>query len=457
MKPLRIDEVAKAVGGTLNRSDIGDGIITGVSFDTRESMEGKLFIPMKGAKRDGHDFLHEAVKCGAVCVFSEKETFVDAIMVEDTSKALMDLAEYYRSLFDVKVIGITGSNGKTSTKDMIASVLSEKYNVVKTIGNFNNEIGLPITIFNFDENTEVAVLEMGMNHRWEIHRLSRVARPDYAIITNIGVAHIENLGSQEEIFKAKSEILDFMKKDGKVFLNGDDDFLIRYRDRKNFVFYGYGVRNSYRPISENASDLYSSRYVTELKNGEELAVYVPSPGKHMIMNSLVAVAIGEELGLSAVAIAEGIKKFKPSGMRMNIIETDGGMRVIDDCYNASPDSVKAALEVLNQAEGNTIAILGDMLELGENSYDMHFEVGVEAARLCVDTIICVGEHSEATYEGAYSQYRAGSSNSQIIFFDNKAACLEHIPRIVKPGDTILVKASRGMRFEEIVSFLVNDM
>ena len=456
MKPIKISEVAKAVGGTINNPEIADNLIVGVSFDTREAMHDMIFVPLKGQNTDGHNFLHEAMKCGAACVFSEIETYVDAIMVEDAAQALKDLAEYYRSLFDVKVIGITGSNGKTSTKDMVAAVLAEKYNVVKTIGNFNNEIGLPTTIFNIDDDTDVVVLEMGMNNRHEISRLSKIARPDYAIITNIGVAHIENLGSQEEIFKAKSEILDYLAPNGKVYLCGDDNFLVRYRDRKNFIFYGYGTRNSYRASDIEGNGLDSSQYSVLLKGGETLEVYVPTPGKHMVLNSLAAVAIGEEMGLSPSQIADGIKKFKSSGMRMNVIETNGGMRVIDDCYNSSPDSVKAALDVLMQAQGNTIAILGDMLELGEASYDMHFDIGAEAARLCIDIIICIGEESEATYEGAYSEFRGGASNSQIIYFNSKDDCIAQLHTFVKPGDTILVKASRGMHFEDIVSKLVHD-
>ncbi|MDR2183931.1 MAG: UDP-N-acetylmuramoyl-tripeptide--D-alanyl-D-alanine ligase [Clostridiales bacterium] len=455
MKPLKISEVAEAVGGRINNPEIADRLIIGVSFDTREAMHDMIFVPLKGKNTDGHNFLHEAMKCGAACVFSEIETYVDAIMVKDAAQALKDLAEYYRSLFDVKVVGITGSNGKTSTKDMVAAVLAEKYNVVKTIGNFNNEIGLPTTIFNIDDDTDVVVLEMGMNHRGEISRLSKIARPDYAIITNIGVAHIENLGSQEEIFKAKSEILDYLAPGGKVYLSGDDNFLARYRDRKNFVFYGYGLRNTYRANEIEGNSLDSSQYAVLLKDGRTLEVYVPTPGKHMVMNSLAAVAVGEEMGLAPAQIADGIKKFKSSGMRMNVIETNGGMRVIDDCYNASPDSVKAALEVLLQATGNTMAILGDMLELGEQSYDMHFDIGAEAARLCIDTIICVGENSEATYEGAYSEFRSGASNSQIIYFNSKHDCMAQLDAFVKPGDTILVKASRGMRFEDIVRKLVD--
>ncbi|MCL2398087.1 MAG: UDP-N-acetylmuramoyl-tripeptide--D-alanyl-D-alanine ligase [Defluviitaleaceae bacterium] len=452
MKPLRIDEVARAVGGRLNRPEVGGTMITGVSFDTRGDMTGKLFVPLKG-NRDGHDFLQDAVNAGAMCVFSEIETRLDAIIVPDAFAALRDLAEYYRTLFNVKIVGITGSNGKTSAKDMVAAVLAEKYNVVKTMGNFNNEIGLPTTIFNIDDDTQVAVLEMGMNHRWEIHRLSKIARPNYAVITNIGVAHIENLGSQEEIFRAKSEIMDYMADDGRIFLNGDDPFLLRYRDREDVTFFGRTMKDGYKATNEETTALDGSRYTTRLKSGEEVDIYVPIPGRHMVMNSLVAVALGEELGLTGAEIAAGISKFKPSGMRMNIFETVGGIRIIDDCYNASPDSVKAALEVLCQAERNTMAILGDMYELGEDSHAMHYDVGAEAARLCIGTIICIGPYSEAAYNGAHAQYQAGTSTSRIMHFDSKQDCISQLPHIVKSGDTVLVKASRGMKFEEIVGFL----
>jgi len=452
MKPLSIEEVSKAVGGVINNPEIEKKLIFGVSFDTREAMEGKIFVPLKGEKVDGHKFLEDAMQRGAVCVFSESETPLDAIIVKDAAQALKDLAEYYRGLFNVKVIGITGSNGKTSTKDMVAAVLAEKYNVVKTVGNFNNEIGLPITIFNIDDDTDVAVLEMGMNHRGEISRLSKIGRPHYAIITNIGVAHIENLGSQEGIFAAKSEILDHLAEDGKIFLCGDDNFLIRHKDKENSVFYGFGAHNSYRARDVEEAGLDSSDYTVQLRNGEDANIHVPSPGKHMVMNSLVAVAIGDEMGLNGTQIATGIKNFESSGSRMSIIETKDGTRVIDDCYNASPDSVKAALDVLTRAKGNTIAILGDMFELGDASRDMHFDVGTYAARLNINTIICVGQHSKAMHEGACSV----ASDSQILYFASKDDCLDNLTPLVKPGDTILVKASRGMRFENIVKFLTKD-
>jgi len=448
---MTIGEAAKAVGGTINRPEIADRLIHGVSTDTRLDTDGKLFVPLAGAGRDGHDFIHEAIKGGAVCVFSARQTDADAIIVKDTGQALKDFAEYYRQLFDVKVIGITGSYGKTSTKDLMAAVLAEKYNVVKTFANHNNEIGLPLTIFDIDDGTDVVVLEMGMDRRGEISRLSKIARPDYAVITIIGVAHIENLGSQEEIFNAKSEIFDYLATDGKIFLNGDDDFLNRYRGRANTTFYGYGADNAYRASDAQDNGLSGLQYTATLRSGEKVDISVPSPGMPMVMNSLVAAALGDEFGLSAAQITAGISKYTPSGMRMSIIDTPGGVKIIADCYNASPASVKAALDVLNRAEGNTIAILGDMLELGEASSDMHYDTGATAARLGTGTIVCVGENSQHTYEGALSI----DSDSRIIYFANKDECIAQLPILVKAGDTVLVKASRGKRFEDIVDHLSN--
>jgi len=449
MKPLKLSEIAQAVGGRLNNPAKAETTICGVHFDTRQDVRGKLFVAIKGVM-DGHDFIENAIADGAVCVLSEKETDATAIIVQDTMTALGELAAYYRGLFDVKIVGITGSCGKTSCKDMIASVLGERLNVVKTQGNFNNEIGMPLTIFNITDETDVAVLEMGMNHRWEIHRLSKIARPDVCVITNIGLAHIENLGSQEEIFNAKSEIMDFMNPNGQVFLHGDDEFLIRYKDRQNVTFYGHDAHNSYRPENERDEGLDGTTYTTKLKNGENFEVFVPLPGGHMVTNSLAAVAIGDYFGLDGKQIAAGLENFRPTGMRMDIFDTPSGIKVIADCYNANPTSMRAALEVLAKADGDTVAILGDMFELGEDSKQLHHDLGCDAARLCLDMIICVGVDAEAMYEGAYSQSSRGASNSQIMYFQNKDSLIEHIERIVKAGDTVLVKASRGMQFEEIV-------
>jgi len=453
MKPLKLGEIAQAVGGKLNNPEAAELTVNGVSIDTRQNQEGKLFVALKGMNVDGHQFLEDAVKKGAACVLSEVETSVNAVIVGNSMDALGALAAYYRGLFDVKVVGITGSSGKTSCKDMIASVVGEGMNVIKTEGNYNNEIGMPLTIFNITEDTRVAVLEMGMNNRWEIHRLSKIARPDICVITNIGFAHIENLGSQEEIFNAKSEIMDFMAEDGQIFLYGDDEFLMRHSDKPNVTYFGRGEHNAYRPEREREDGLEGSSFIVHLKNGGDGVFYLPTPGEHMVTNALAAVAIGDYLGLEPAQIAAGLLKFGSSGMRNDIINTDSGIRIISDCYNANPDSMKAGLDVLALSEGTTVAILGDMFELGELAAVLHREVGAHAAQLCIDTIICVGTLAEGLYEGAYEVYNRGASSSQVIYFQSRDELIQHMHRIVAPGDTVLVKASRGMRFEEIVNKL----
>ncbi|MCL2753627.1 MAG: UDP-N-acetylmuramoyl-tripeptide--D-alanyl-D-alanine ligase [Defluviitaleaceae bacterium] len=453
MKPLKIIDIARAVGGELNNPAIAEDYISGVSFDTRSIKKGMLFVPLKGA-RDGHEFLQTAINAGAVCVFSEQPTDLCAIYVDDAKKAMGDLAHYYIGLFpELKVIGITGSSGKTSTKDMVAAVLSQKYNVVKTIGNFNNDIGMPITIFDIDETTQVAVLEMGMNNRHEITRLSLIARPDIAIITNIGVAHIENLGSREEIFNAKSELFDGLKSSGIAILHGDDDFLPRHRDRGDVIYYGVSPLSSYAPQNAADNGLDGFSYDVMLKSGEKISVCVPSPGYHMLTNSLAAVACGEHLGLTPAQIVAGIAAYKPTGMRMDIRRAVCGARIIADCYNANPDSMKAALEVLSAENDTTIAILGDMRELGENSKAMHYEIGKAAVRLGIDIIVCIGEDAKHIYEGARYENRLGDTASQILHCGNKEEFFAMTNNLIAGGTTVLVKASRGMRFEEIVEHL----
>jgi len=453
MKLMTILDAARAMGGAINQPHLCEQLIAGVSFDTREDVSGKLFFAITD-KRDGHDFIHDAIAKGAACVVSRIPTDAPAIIVPDTIRAMGDLAQYYRSLLGVKVIGITGSNGKTTTKDLMASVLSQKYKVLKTSGNLNNHLGMPATIFKMDESTEIAVLEMGMNHRWEIHRLSDIARPDYAVITNIGLAHLENLGSQEEIFRAKSEIFEFLKHGGKVFLNGEDNFLLRYRERANFEFFGFGAHNNVRASDVQDMGINGSRFTLNDKQ----RIFLPAPGRHMISNALAACALGLELGLEPAEIAVGIESFDSSGRRMSIIRA-GEIKIIDDCYNASPDSMKAALDVLASEEGRKIAILGDMFELGEDAPDFHYEVGRYAAAQNLDLIVCIGEMaSNFMYNGAYDGIDVNGlrAKTAAIPFASAADFLSNWegPR---PGDIVLVKASRGMKFEEIVMALTQSV
>jgi len=284
------------------------------------------------------------------------------------------------------------------------------------------------------------VLEMGMNHRFEIHRLSEIARPDYAVITNIGTAHLENLGSQEEIFRAKSEIFEFLKPDGKVFLNGEDNFLLRYRGRENFEFFGYNGNNNV--IADKIEEIGMDGTHFRLNGSQQ--IFLPAPGRHMVLNALAACALGIELGLTPAQIAAGIEDFAPSGHRMSVIDA-GKIRVIDDCYNASPESMKAALDVLTDAQaGRKVAILGDMFELGLDSVQFHHNVGAYAAGKEIDVIIAIGEDAK---------HLANAIPSALHFY-SKAAFINEMEKHVQENDTVLVKASNGMGFDEIVKTLV---
>lgn len=446
MKPITLKSVAQAVNGKISDEKYNDVVIENITTDTRKIAEGDLFIPLKGENFDGHKFIEQAFEKGALCCLSAENTESEkaVIYVSDTRKALRDLAEYYISLFDIPVVGITGSVGKTTTKDMIASVLMQKYNVLKTEGNFNNEIGLPLTVFKITEDTQVAVLEMGMNSFGEIHNLSKIAKPDIAVITNVGVSHIENLGSREGILKAKCEIFDFMKDNRTAVLNIDNDMLQTLEGKTKFNTLWYGV--------ENKKDIYADNIV---KNGvesiscdihmkdENFSVYIPVPGEHMVLNAMAAALVGNKLGLTVAEIKRGIEEFVPTKMRMAVIKTEKGTTIINDVYNANPVSMKAGIDVLSGGEGEKICILGDMFELGQFAKEMHYDTGVYAAEKKIDKIICIGEISKSMYEGALSL------GGNAFYFETQDEFIEKgIEELVSEGATVLVKASRGMHFEK---------
>ncbi|MCL2415329.1 MAG: UDP-N-acetylmuramoyl-tripeptide--D-alanyl-D-alanine ligase [Defluviitaleaceae bacterium] len=397
MKSINLEMAALAMGGVLNWTNLSNVPIAGASFDSREDQTGKIFFAIRG-KRDGHRYMAEAINKGAICAVSQIQTDLPAIIVPDTLWAMGDFAQFYLSQLKATVIGITGSNGKTTVKDMVAAVLSRKYRVAKTLGNYNNHLGLPMTIFNMDENTEIAVLELGMNHRGEIYRLSEICKPKYVVITNIGTAHIENLGSQEEIFAAKSEILDFWDERGKVFLKGDDVFLREYKGRKNYRFFGVKNDNDYMATEIKSYGL-DSEFTLKTKEGIEQEIKLSIPGEHMAINALAACALGLEFGIAPHEIAETLADFMPSDRRMNIIDVDG-VTIIDDSYNASPDSMRAAIDVLAKISGRKIAILGDMFELGDLSHDFHYDIGVYAVKKGINLIIAIGENARYIYAGA---------------------------------------------------------
>ena len=446
MKPITLEAIAKAVNGKISDEKYNNIIIENITTDTRKIAEGDLFIPLKGENFDGHNFIQQAFESGALCCLSAEniETYKPCIYVSDTRVALRDLAEYYISLFNIPVVGITGSVGKTTTKDMIASVLMQKYNVLKTEGNFNNEIGLPLTVFRITDDTEVVVLEMGMNSFGEIHNLSKIAKPDIAVITNVGVSHIENLGSREGILKAKCEIFDYIKNNGTAILNIDNDMLKTLEGKTSFKILWYGI--------ENKKDIYADNIVKNgvesiscdiHMNNEMFNVCIPVPGEHMVLNAMAAALVGKTLDLSISEIKRGIEEFVPTKMRMAVFKTKNGTTLINDAYNANPVSMKASIDVLSGVEGEKIAILGDMFELGDFAEKMHYDTGVYAAQKNIDKIICIGNISKSMYEGAVSLGgNAFYFETQEDFFENG------FEKLINKGATVLVKASRGMHFEK---------
>lgn len=453
MKPIFIEDIIKAVNGCINKNINTDNIfIKNISTDTRNVKKGDLFIPIIGENFDGHNFIDEAFEKGAVACFSQKELKTNNIVinVEDTKEALKDLAMYYRSLFDVPVVALTGSAGKTTTKDMIASCLAIKYNTVKTEGNFNNEIGLPLTIFNIEEDTEVVVLEMGMNHFGEICALSKIAKPDIALITNIGVAHIENLGSREGILRAKYEIFEYLKPNGIKILNGDDDMLCTLEEYNERCYF-YSVNNKTDAYATNIKQKGIDGISANINYfNKSFDVDLKIPGKHMISNALAVALVCNSLGLTENEIKRGLETFKSSKMRMDIIKTDN-YTVINDVYNANPNSMKATLDVLANVSGRKVAILGDMFELGSYSNNMHYDVGKYAIEKEIDELIFIGDNSYYMLEGAKSNK---NSKSNINYFKNQDDFIKNIDKVLKQGDTILIKASRGMKLENTVDKII---
>lgn len=450
---LRLKEVAENIGGRL----VGDDVeINSVSRDSRDIGENCLYVPLKGEKFDGHDFIEMACAEGAVAVLTEKEYEnypVPAILVKDTRIALGDIARYYRkSLEGLKVVAITGSVGKTTTKDIIASVLSKKFKTVKTQGNYNNDIGVPLTIFDIEEDTEIAVIEMGMNHFDEIDYLSSIALPDIGVITNVGVSHIENLGSRKGILQAKCEIFNHMSEDSPKILNGDDDMLVTIaRNYKNLCYCslnGFADVHADNVVEKGLKGISCTIYLDD--NKVQIQVEIPIPGKHMVRNAMIAAAVGYKLGLSVDEIKSGIECFRPTANRMDIFETSK-YTVINDVYNANPQSVKAGIDVLKSCKGTTCCILGDMFELGDNAPQYHAEVGRYAVQKGIDYVVCIGELSENMYEGAVA-----IGDSAVAYFKTKEEFIINIKNILPEKATVLVKASRGMHFEKIIDKLRSD-
>ena len=427
--------------------------------DTRLIKENDMFVSLKSEGNNNIQYVKEAFEKGAIgCITEndipseilEKNREKTVIKVKDVVKAIQEIAIYKRSLFNIPVIAITGSVGKTSTKDMIASVLKEKYNVSKTQGNYNNHIGVPLTILNWEENTEAAVVEMGMNHLGEIEKLTEIAKPTIAVITNIGTAHIGNLGTRENILKAKLEILKGLNESGRIVINNDND-LLHNCDTRKYKKITYGINNESNYVAQDIiMNQSNSEYIIKIDENK-YKIKVPVSGEHFIYNSLCAISIGRELGIEIEKIINGINGFELTGNR-NEIKQINDLIIINDFYNASYDSMKASLEVLARMSAKRkVAILGDMLELGEYSENLHRKVGEEVVKNKVDILLTIGENSRAIADEAKKQ-----GMKEVYEFNTKEECINKIYEIIKKEDCVLLKASNGMKFGEISNYLQGD-
>ena len=454
MKNLTPENIAKACGGTMvNCENILGRELTAVTTDSRKITEGCLYIPMKGAKFNGHDFIPQVMEGGALLTLTEKDEAAEGypyIKVKRTDIAIQRIAEFYRVELGIPVVGITGSVGKTSTKEMIAAVLSQKYNVLKTAGNFNNNLGLPLTIFRITEEHEIAVLEMGISHFGEMTDLARTARPNTMVITNIGTCHLEFLKDRDGVFEAKTECFEYVDfENGTVVLNGDDDKLCRVDQVHGRAPIFYGMDPGMRVYAENIQPLGLKGTACTINIDDRyFDVTVPIPGRHMVMNALAGAAVGSLYGLTDEEIKAGIESLETLGGRFNIVET-GKYTIIDDCYNANPMSMKASLGVLNDVEERCVAILGDMGELGENEAALHREVGEYAGEQNIDEYIVVGELSKNIAEAI----REVKPEADLHTFETVEELIPALDSLLKEGDIVLVKASHFMGFDRIVEAL----
>lgn len=465
MPNMTLENIANACHGTyIGAAEWKEKVISGAVIDSRLVKEDYLFIPIKGERADGHDFIPQVFEKGACCVLSEKELEEPKgpyIRVESTEDALKAIAAFYRQNLSIKVVGISGSVGKTSTKEMISSVLSQKYCVHKTAGNFNNEIGLPLTVFGIRKEHEAAILEMGISDFNEMHRLAMIAKPDICVITNIGLCHLENLGDRDGVLQAKTEMFAHMQEGGAVILNGDDDKLSGKKEvnGKTTVFYGFGAE----PKTDADGNPMAEKkiYAENVKNlgfeGMEALIHTPKgsfevhisiPGEHNVYNALAAAAVGLELGLTIEQIKKGIETAKTIAGRTNLVEANG-IHIVDDCYNANPVSMEAAMDVLSHAKGRTIAVLGDMGELGENEKELHFGVGKCAAEKKIHTLFCTGTLAAEYKAGAESVKNA----CKVFYFENKDDMIKALLSYVEEGDSVLIKASHFMDFPKVVEAL----
>lgn len=448
MKPFTLEEIAAACGGTyVGDEALKSFCITSVERDSREIKQGSLFLAIKGERVDGHDFIGKCYDSGAICAICEQapeNADKPYILVPSTLEAVRKIGKAYREKFDIPIVGVSGSVGKTSTKEMLYAVLSQKFKTHKTLGNLNNELGVPLTLLAMPEDTQAAVIEMGISDFGEMSRLSEMVQPTICVLTVIGCCHLENLGDLDGVLKAKTEMFKFAAEDAEFVLNGDDEKLatIESVNGKEPIFFGISDKNRYyaENIQNNGENGISCALCFDDK---KLDVDICAIGNYMVSNALAAVAVGRLLGLSDTQLVSGVAAYKTVGSRANVINTEK-LRIIDDCYNANPNSVKASIDTLVNFEGRTVAILGDMKELGADELKLHYETGKHAKNKGVDLVLAVGELARELAKGADG-----------MWFESIEQLEKALPSLLQKGDTVLVKASHSMHFEKITDFLKN--
>ena len=450
---LTLKQVAQFCDGSV-LPEFANIELTGVSVDSRTVQPGELFIAIQGDNFDGHNFIRTALEKGAAAVMAHKQlgSGVPAVFVDNTMEALGALARGYRAMRGCQVIGITGSVGKTTTKEMMADILATTYRTCRTKGNHNNNVGLPLSILSMEDDCEMAVMEMGMNHFREMSYLTSIAHPNVAVINNIGTMHIEHLGSREGILSAKMEILEGLMPDGKVIFNGDEPLLWNQKDQLSQKIIFFGIENP-------ACDVQASKirqadggmYFCVTGMGEEFEVFVPAEGMHIVYDALAAITVGIVQKVRPERIQSALAQFQNTGSRQSIYEK-AGYTIIEDCYNAGPESMKAALGVLgeHQGTGRRIAVLGDMLELGTCSIAEHYRLGRLAAEKA-DMVFAYGPHSDRVVIGAIT---GGINTKDTARFDTHEELAAMLCRVAKSGDTLLFKGSRGMKMEKVLELFL---
>lgn len=457
MAEFTVEEVCMATNGKVCAAAAGEEKFTGICTDTRTVRPGNLFIPLVGEKFDGHDFIEQAINNGAMGIITSRPDVVVVpahivvILVVDTLVALQDLARFHRQRFSIPIVAITGSNGKTTTKDMTAALLASRFNVLKTEANYNNEIGLSLTLLQLTPQHEIAVVEMGMRGKGQIHQLAKIALPTVAIITNVGETHIELLGSIEEIAAAKAELIQFIPENGLIILNADDHYVGKMAKQVNSRFTCFGLEHGDTRADHIQTSPQGINFTCHCVQGNFL-VHIPTVGKHNIYNALAAISVGLEVGLSFEEIRLGLTNFTASPMRLHI-EKMGDYIVINDAYNASPISMAAAIDTLVEVGKNRkIAVLGDMLELGHIKVEAHRQIGEKLAQCHVDIVVTVGQLSSYIAEAAREH-----GIHTAIACDSHDEASKILKKLITPGDTILIKGSRGMKMENMVKvFLENQ-